>query len=79
VLITGPERKRFFVLGLIGFCITQITQVEALTLSPSTHIALLSATTPLWVAGLAHVMLGEGARHLAMDKPVARVGQVLDQ
>jgi len=58
-LITGPERKRFFVMGLIGFCITQITQVEALVLSPATHIALLSATTPLWVAVLAHFMLGE--------------------
>jgi drug/metabolite transporter (DMT)-like permease len=58
-LITGPERKRFFVMGLIGFCITQITQVEALVLSPATHIALLSATTPLWVAVLAHYLLGE--------------------
>lgn len=58
-LIRGPERRRFFVMGLIGFCATQITQVEALVLSPATHIALLSATTPLWVALLAHSMLGE--------------------
>ena len=78
VLITGPERKRFFVLGLIGYCITQITQVEALTLSPSTHIALLSATTPLWVAGLAHVMLGERiTRRMMLGICIAICGMIL--
>ncbi len=77
-LISGTERKRFFVMGLIGFCATQITQVEALTLSPSTHIALLSATTPLWVAGLAHYMLGERiTRRMIIGIGVAICGMIL--
>lgn len=58
-LLRGPERKQLLVMGLLGFCITQITQVYSLVLSPATHIALMSTTTPLWVAIIASVTLNE--------------------
>lgn len=77
-LITGTEKQHFFIMGLVGFCLTQITQVEALTLSPASHIALLSATTPLWVAGLAFFWLGERfTRRMMAGIAVAVVGMVL--
>lgn len=58
-LLCGPERNQLIIMGLIGFCITQITQVYSLVLSPATHIALMSTTTPLWVALIARVTLSE--------------------
>lgn len=58
-LISGPEKQRFFVLGFVGFCLTQMSQVAAIMLSPSSHLALMATTTPLWVAGLAYVWLKE--------------------
>ncbi len=58
-LLRGPERNQLIFMGLIGFCITQITQVYSLVLSPATHIALMSTTTPLWVAIIASITLNE--------------------
>lgn len=58
-LLRGPERNQMIVMGLLGFCITQITQVYSLVLSPATHIALMSTTTPLWVAIIASITLNE--------------------
>lgn len=58
-LLRGPERNQLIIMGLIGFCITQITQVYSLVLSPATHIALMSTTTPLWVAIIASITLNE--------------------
>jgi drug/metabolite transporter (DMT)-like permease len=58
-LLRGPERNQLIIMGLVGFCITQITQVYSLVLSPATHIALMSTTTPLWVAIIASVTLNE--------------------
>ncbi|MFZ9857940.1 MAG: DMT family transporter [Roseiflexaceae bacterium] len=58
-LLYGPERNQLFIMGLLGFCITQITQVYSLVLSPATHIALMTTTTPLWVAIIAHITLKE--------------------
>lgn len=58
-LLRGPERNQLIIMGLLGFCITQITQVYSLVLSPATHIALMSTTTPLWVAIIASVTLNE--------------------
>lgn len=58
-LLQGPERNQLIVMGMIGFCLTQITQVYSLVLSPATHIALLTATAPLWVAIIARIALNE--------------------
>lgn len=58
-LLRGPERNQLILMGLLGFCITQITQVYSLVLSPATHIALMSTTTPLWVAIIASMTLNE--------------------
>lgn len=58
-LLMGPERNQLIVMGMIGFCLTQITQVYSLVLSPATHIALLTATAPLWVAIIARIALNE--------------------
>ncbi len=58
-LLNGPERNQLIIMGVLGFCITQITQVYSLVLSPATHIALMSTTTPLWVAIIASITLNE--------------------
>jgi O-acetylserine/cysteine efflux transporter len=58
-LLSGPQRNQFIMMGLIGFTITQITQVWSLKLSPASHIALISTTTPIWVGILASMWLKE--------------------
>jgi drug/metabolite transporter (DMT)-like permease len=58
-LLRGPDRWRLVAMGLAGFCITQLAQALALTLSPASDIAIIATTTPLWVALLAWPWLGE--------------------
>jgi drug/metabolite transporter (DMT)-like permease len=58
-LLRGPDRRRFVVMGLLGFCIAQVAQTAALRLSPASDISLLAPTTPLWIALLAWLWLGE--------------------
>lgn len=58
-LLRGPDRWRFITMGLMGFCIAQVAQTAALQLSPASDIALIAPTTPLWVALLAWLWLGE--------------------
>src|SRR5262249_3774441 len=52
-LLCGPDRWRLVAMGLLGFCIAQLAQTLALSLSPASDIALLSTGTPLWIALLA--------------------------
>src|SRR5262249_28381105 len=58
-LLRGPDRRRLAVMGLLGFCIAQLAQTLALSLSPASDIALLSTATPLWITLLARIWLGE--------------------
>jgi drug/metabolite transporter (DMT)-like permease len=58
-LLRGPDRRRLIVMGLLGFCLAQLAQTLALSLSPASDIALLSTATPLWITLLAWVWLGE--------------------
>jgi drug/metabolite transporter (DMT)-like permease len=58
-LLRGPDRWRLVAMGLAGFCVTQLAQALALTLSPASDIAIIATTTPLWVALLAWPWLGE--------------------
>jgi drug/metabolite transporter (DMT)-like permease len=58
-LLRGPDRWRFVAMGLTGFCVAQVAQTSALRLSPASDIALLSTGTPLWIALLATIWLGE--------------------
>jgi drug/metabolite transporter (DMT)-like permease len=58
-LLRGPDRRRFIAMGLMGFCVAQVAQTAALALSPASDIALLAPTTPLWIALLAWLWLGE--------------------
>src|SRR5205085_2908456 len=46
-------------MGLLGFCVAQLAQTLALSLSPASDIALLSTASPLWIALLAWLWLGE--------------------
>jgi drug/metabolite transporter (DMT)-like permease len=79
-------------MGLMGFCIAQVAQTVALQLSPASDIALLAPTTPLWVALLAWVWLGERLSRrgivgfalalggiLLVVWPMGRVSAALDQ
>jgi O-acetylserine/cysteine efflux transporter len=59
VLLRGPDGRWLAVMGLLGFCVAQLAQTMALSLSPASDIALLSTGTPLWIALLAHLWLGE--------------------
>ena len=58
-LLRGPERGRLLLMGIVGFGVVQVAQTVALRLSPASDIALLAATSPLWVALLAWPWLGE--------------------
>jgi drug/metabolite transporter (DMT)-like permease len=58
-LLRGPDRWRLVAMGMLGFCIAQLAQTLALSLSPASDIALLSTGTPLWIALLAAIFLGE--------------------
>jgi drug/metabolite transporter (DMT)-like permease len=58
-LLRGPDRWRLAAMGMLGFCIAQLAQTLALSLSPASDIALLSTGTPLWIALLAALFLGE--------------------
>ena len=46
-------------MGLLGFCVAQLAQTLALSLSPASDIALLSTASPLWIGLLAWLWLGE--------------------
>lgn len=59
VLLWGPDRLRLAIIGLLGFCMAQVSQTLALKLSTAADIALLSTTSPLWIAFLARMWLGE--------------------
>jgi drug/metabolite transporter (DMT)-like permease len=58
-LLRGPDRRRLAMMGLLGFCVAQLAQTLALSLSPASDIALLSSASPLWIALLAWLWLGE--------------------
>lgn len=58
-LLKGPDRYRFIGVGFMGFCVAQVTQTVAIKLSLASDIALLSTSTPLWMALLARLWLGE--------------------
>ncbi|HEX9371998.1 MAG TPA: DMT family transporter [Roseiflexaceae bacterium] len=58
-LLRGPDGRRLAVMGLLGFCVAQLAQTLALSLSPASDIALLSTASPLWIALLAWLWLGE--------------------
>jgi drug/metabolite transporter (DMT)-like permease len=58
-LLRGPDRRWIALMGLLGFCVAQLAQTQALKLSPASDIALLSTGTPLWIALLAGIWLGE--------------------
>ncbi len=58
-ILLGPDRGKLIVMGLLGFCIAQVSQTMALKLSVASDIALLSTITPLWIALLARLFLGE--------------------
>ena len=77
-LLRGPDRKQLLIMGMLGFSITQITQVYALYLSPATHIALMSTTTPLWVAILATWWLKEPfTRRMQIGTTIALIGVII--
>jgi drug/metabolite transporter (DMT)-like permease len=74
-LLSGPARRQFIIMGIIGFTITQITQVWSLVLSPAIHIALLSTTTPIWVGVMAAIWLGEPfTRRMQIGTLIAMIG-----
>jgi drug/metabolite transporter (DMT)-like permease len=58
-LLRGPDGRRLAIMGLLGFCVAQLAQTLALSLSPASDIALLSTGSPLWIALLAWIWLGE--------------------
>jgi drug/metabolite transporter (DMT)-like permease len=58
-LLRGRDGRRLAAMGLLGFCVAQLAQTLALSLSPASDIALLSTATPLWIALLAGLWLGE--------------------
>lgn len=77
-LFRGPERKHLIIMGILGFSVTQITQVYALYLSPATHIALMSTTTPLWVAILAAWWLKEPfTKRMMLGTAIALIGVII--
>ncbi|MGN6672372.1 MAG: DMT family transporter [Thermomicrobiales bacterium] len=57
--IVRADWRRFLLAGLTGFVITQIGQNWALSLSPSSDIALISATQAVWIVALGAVFLRE--------------------
>ena len=59
VLLREKDRYQIAVLGLMGFCIAQVSQSLALKLSLASDISLLSICQPLWIAILARFWLQE--------------------
>lgn len=57
--LRGPDRKTLAIMGLMGFCIAQLAQTVALTMSPASDISLISTSGPLWIALMASLWLGE--------------------
>lgn len=57
--LRGPDRMRLVFMGFLGFCVAQVAQTLALKLSTASDIALLATTSPLWIALLARLYLGE--------------------
>ena len=79
-LLKGKDRYRIAILGLMGFCIAQVSQSLALKLSLASDISLLSICQPLWIAVLARLWLKE--RLSSMGKigfAVAIVGVLIIQ
>src|SRR6478736_5169750 len=58
-LLRGPDGRRLAIMGVLGFCVAQLAQTLALSLSPASDIALLSTASPLWIALLAWLWLRE--------------------
>ncbi len=58
-LLRGPDARKIAFMGLLGFCLAQVAQTLALQLSPASDISLLSVGSPLWIALLARIWLGE--------------------
>jgi drug/metabolite transporter (DMT)-like permease len=58
-LLTGTDGVRLATIGLMGFCIAQVSQTLALDLSLASDISLLATSTPLWMAVLARLWLKE--------------------
>lgn len=58
-LLKGPDRYRLIGVGIMGFCVAQVAQTVAIKMSLASDIALLSTSTPLWMALLARLWLGE--------------------
>ena len=58
-LLRGPDALKLAIIGLLGFCAAQVSQSVALKLSTASDIALLSTTSPIWIAFLAWLWLGE--------------------
>lgn len=57
--IARQDWPRLIVAGLIGYVATQIAQNWALSLSPSSDIALISATQAVWIVALGALFLHE--------------------
>jgi len=76
-LLRGPDRWRFVILGMLGFCLAQLALTLALSFSPASDIALLSIGSPLWIALLAWVWLGERLSRRAVLGFVLAVGGLL--
>ncbi len=77
-LLRGPDRRWMALMGLLGFCVAQLAQTQALKLSPASDIALLSTGTPLWIALLAGIWLGERlTRRVVLGFALAIVGLAL--
>jgi drug/metabolite transporter (DMT)-like permease len=58
-LLNGPDRYKLLGVGIMGFCVAQVSQTLAIKMSLASDIALLSTSTPLWMALLARLWLGE--------------------
>jgi len=58
-LLRGPDGRRLVLAGVLGMCITQVSQALALKMSTASDISLLIATSPLWIALFARLWLGE--------------------
>jgi len=74
-LLRGSDGRRLALMGILGMCITQVSQALALKLSTASDISLLITTTPLWIALLARLWLGERmSRRGALGFGLAIVG-----
>jgi drug/metabolite transporter (DMT)-like permease len=57
--LVRQDWPRLVAAGLIGYVVTQISQNWALSLSPSSDIALIAATQAVWIVALGALFLGE--------------------